>query len=144
VREHFGYLARIVREHEGAVVKTIGDAVMAVFSDAARGVAAALAMQQHIGELNVGRDAPLALKVGLHAGPCIAVNLNNRLDYFGRTVNLAARLQGESQGGDVMLSADLEAEPEVIALLDGPRVESGETRLRGFGAPVPSVRVAAE
>lgn len=141
VREHFGYLARIVREHEGAVVKTIGDAVMAVFADPARGVAAALAMQQHIGELNAGSDAPLVLKLGLHAGPCIAVNLNDRLDYFGRTVNLAARLQGESRGGDVVLSAELAAEPEVAGLLTEREPERGETTLRGFSEPVPLIRV---
>jgi class 3 adenylate cyclase len=141
VREHFGYLAGIVRQHDGAVIKTIGDAVMAVFADPARGVAAALAMQQHIGELNAGSDAPLVLKVGLHAGPCIAVNLNDRLDYFGRTVNLAARLQGESRGGDVILSAEMAAEQEVEAVLTERELERGETQLRGFARPVPLARV---
>jgi class 3 adenylate cyclase len=116
---------------------------MAVFADPAQGVAAALAMQQHIGELNSGSEAPLVLKVGLHAGPCIAVNLNDRLDYFGRTVNLAARLQGESRGGDVMVSAELAAEPEVAELLLGLELEPGETRLRGFGRPVPLTRVSS-
>ncbi len=82
------------------------------------------------------------LKLGLHAGPCIAVNLNDRLDYFGRTVNLAARLQGESQGGDVMLSAELTVEPEVAALLEGRPMEHGATSLRGFRAAVPLVRLA--
>jgi class 3 adenylate cyclase len=143
VRGHFGYLAGIVRQHGGAVIKTIGDAVMAVFADPAQGVAAALAMQHHIGDLNTGSNTPLVLKVGLHAGPCIAVNLNDRLDYFGRTVNLAARLQGESQGGDIMLSAELAAEPEVTALLDGRDLERGETRLRGFSEPVPLIRLIA-
>src|SRR3546814_2334232 len=42
----------------------------------------------------------IVIKLGLHRGPCIAVTLNDRLDYFGSTVNLAARLQGQSRGGD--------------------------------------------
>jgi class 3 adenylate cyclase len=143
VREHFGYLAGIVREHGGAVVKTIGDAVMAVFADPAQGVAAALAMQQHIGELNAGSEAPLVLKLGLHAGPCIAVNLNDRLDYFGRTVNLAARLQGESQGGDVMLSAELAVQPDVMEILvNHGELERRDNALRGFGKLVSLVRVS--
>jgi class 3 adenylate cyclase len=141
VREHFGYLARIVREHDGAVVKTIGDAVMAVFADPTWGVAAAFAMQQQIGELNAGSKAPLVLKLGLHAGPCIAVNLNDRLDYFGRTVNLAARLQGESRGGDVVLSAEMAEEPEVAAILATRILEHGKTRLRGFGESISLVCV---
>ena len=126
------------------MVKTIGDAVMAVFADPARGVAAALAMQQHIGELNAGSEAPLVLKLGLHAGPCIAVNLNDRLDYFGRTVNLAARLQGESRGNDVMLSAALAAEPDVPALFVSYVSETGETKLPGVYRPVPFLRVALD
>ena len=39
----------------------------------------------------------IAIKLGLHKGPCIAVTLNERLDYFGGTVNMAARLQGRSR-----------------------------------------------
>jgi class 3 adenylate cyclase len=141
VRQHFEYLQGVVRRHDGAVVKTIGDAVMAVFADPARGVAAALAMQDHVGQLNAGSDAPLVLKLGIHAGACIAVTLNDRLDYFGRTVNMAARLQGASRGGDVVLSAELAGEPEVTPLLEGRRLERGETGLRGFAEPVPLVRV---
>ena len=49
VREHFALLAGIVRDHDGAVVKTIGDAVIASFSDPAEAVKAALAMQARIG-----------------------------------------------------------------------------------------------
>jgi class 3 adenylate cyclase len=143
VREHFGYLAAIVRQHEGAIVKTIGDAVMAAFADPAQGVAAALAMQDHIGDLNrSSAGPPLVLKLGVHAGPCIAVTLNDRLDYFGRAVNLAARLLDVSQGADVVLSADLAAEPKVAALLEGRSLERGKTELRGFVGAVPFVQVA--
>ena len=56
VREHFAFLASIVRDHDGAVVKTIGDAVMASFGDPADAVKAALAMQARIAEFNRGRS----------------------------------------------------------------------------------------
>jgi class 3 adenylate cyclase len=141
VREHFSYLTGLVRQHEGAVVKTIGDAVMAVFANPASAVEAALAMQAHIDELNATGAAPLVLKLGLHVGACIAVTLNDRLDYFGRTVNLAARLQGTSRGGDIVLSKEVAEEPEVAQLLAAHRLEPGETSLRGFAAPIGYVRV---
>ena len=63
---------------------------------------------------------PLLLKAGLHYGPCIAVTFNDRLDYFGSTVNIAARLEPLSSGGDVVVSAAVRADPEVAELLAQP------------------------
>ncbi|PJE19792.1 MAG: hypothetical protein CK431_30475, partial [Mycobacterium sp.] len=91
VREHFTLLAEVVRDHDGAVVKTIGDAVMASFDDPAQAVRAALAMQHRIVAAASGAE-PLVLKIGVHAGPSVVVTLNDRLDYFGSTVNMTARL----------------------------------------------------
>ncbi|HEX2399079.1 MAG TPA: adenylate/guanylate cyclase domain-containing protein [Mycobacterium sp.] len=135
VRKHFALLAALVRDHDGAVVKTIGDAVMASFSDPAQAVRAALAMQAEIGSTD------LVLKVGVHAGPSVVVTLNDRLDYFGSTVNMAARLQGQSIGGDIVLShavADDPAVREEIAAIP----QSQETvALKGFTEPVGFVRL---
>jgi class 3 adenylate cyclase len=141
VREHFAYLAGIVREHDGAIVKTIGDAVMAAFHAPLQGLRAAIAMQERVAAFNAGHAAPVVLKLGLHEGPCIAVNLNDRLDYFGGTVNLAARLQGESRGGDVVISAPLAESADTAALVGrhGPRQEAA--RLRGLAEPVAFVRL---
>jgi class 3 adenylate cyclase len=61
------------------------------------------------------------LKAGLHTGPCIAVTLNDRLDYFGSTVNLAARLEAQSTGDDVVVSAAVYDDPGVRELLSDPR-----------------------
>jgi class 3 adenylate cyclase len=129
VREHFAVLAKAVREHDGAIVKTIGDAVMAAFADPAQAVRAALAIQSSPPE-------GLAIKLGLHSGPCVAVTLNGRLDYFGSTVNLAARLESLSRGGDIVLSDRLASDPAVSAVISSLHslVESAE--LKGFGAPV--------
>jgi class 3 adenylate cyclase len=95
VNEHFRVLNEIVAAEAGAVVKTIGDAVMATFPTPDRAVAAALRMREAMRELNAksGRE-DLLLKIGVHEGPCIAVTMNERQDYFGQTVNIASRVQG--------------------------------------------------
>jgi len=135
VREHFALLAALVREHDGAVVKTIGDAVMASFSDPAQAVRAALAMQDEIGT----RD--LVLKVGVHAGPSVVVTLNDRLDYFGSTVNMAARLQGQSTGGDIVLSHAVADDPAVREVLAATPKREDTVALKGFAEPVGFVRL---
>ena len=95
VRAHFSVLSNVVRKRSGAVVKTIGDAVMATFDAPDDGLAAALDMRRAMDELNAsGRGEGLQVKIGLHEGPCLAVTSNDRLDYFGQTVNVAARVQG--------------------------------------------------
>jgi class 3 adenylate cyclase len=142
VREHYAVLAALVRDHDGAVVKTIGDAVMAAFSDPAAAVRVALAIQTTAAGIEA--TPPLVIKVGVHAGPCIAVTLNDRLDYFGTTVNLAARLQQQSAGGDVVLSASLAADPAVAGLLAGHVFLAETAVLRGFGLPVELVRVTGD
>ncbi len=135
VREHFALLASIVRDHDGAVVKTIGDAVMASFGDPAQAVRAALAMQARIA------DHDLVLKLGIHTGPSVVVNLNDRLDYFGSTVNMAARLQGQSTGGDIVLSRSVADDPAVRPLLAWLSSRAESVPLKGFADPIPFVRV---
>jgi len=137
VRDQFAYIGDIVRRHDGAVVKTIGDAVMAVFADPARALRAALEIQRDIAALRREPDGPaLVVKLGLHEGPCIAVTLNGRLDYFGSTVNLAARLQGQSRGGDVVISETMAADPGVVPLLDSLDATTETMPLKGFDKPV--------
>jgi class 3 adenylate cyclase len=103
VREHFGVLRDIISERGGSMVKTIGDAVMASFAEPTPALEAATAMTREV--RRVGRDgARLQLKVGVHTGPCIAVELNERLDYFGQTVNVAARVQGVAQADEIAIT----------------------------------------
>jgi class 3 adenylate cyclase len=135
VREQFAFLQRIVRRYDGAIVKTIGDAIMGAFADPAQGVRTALAIQAEIEKFNaLHPDEPLKIKLGLHHGPCIAVNLNGRLDYFGATVNLASRLEGQSQGGDVVISERLLQDPAVAQLLEAMPVQISRfaTTIKGF------------
>jgi class 3 adenylate cyclase len=143
VREHYAFLTRAIRAHDGAIVKTIGDAVMAAFADPADAARAALAVQREITDFNRASGmAGLVIKLGLHAGPCIAVTLNDRLDYFGSTVNLAARLQGQSEGGDIVLSERLAGDPAVAAILGGYQQLRETALVKGFAEPVAFRRIA--
>ncbi len=144
VRDHFAFLAKAVRDHDGAIVKTIGDAVMAAFSDPAKALDAALAVQRDVMRFNReqgGKTPDLVIKVGLHSGACIAVNLNGRLDYFGGTVNLAARLQDQSRGGDIVVSSDLAADPATASRLSGLRSVAETATVKGFDTPIAFVRL---
>lgn len=110
VREHFDILEEAIAAEGGAIVKTMGDAVMATFRQPVSALKAVWKAQSIIAE----RGEPMLwLKVGLHKGPCIVVNLNERLDYFGSTVNITARLPGFSKGGELILSEDFYNDPEI-------------------------------
>jgi len=135
VMNHFDVLKKVIADEDGALVKTIGDAVMAVFRRPAAAMRAMLHAQEILAKPTDG-GLPLTLKAGLHTGPCIAVTLNDRLDYFGSTVNLAARLEAQSTGGDVVISTVVYADPEVRELLNDTELKLQTTRfeipLKGF------------
>jgi class 3 adenylate cyclase len=135
VMNHFDVLKQVIAEEDGAMVKTIGDAVMAVFRQPAGALRAMLRAQRRLAAPPDGME-PLQLKAGLHMGPCIAVTLNDRLDYFGSTVNLAARLEGQSTGDDVVISSAIYSDPEVRDFLSDPAeglsATTFEIPLKGF------------
>jgi len=135
VMNHFDILKQVIAEEDGALVKTIGDAVMAVFRCPAGAVRAMLEVQSRLASPPAGMQ-PLGLKAGLHTGPCIAVTLNDRLDYFGSTVNMAARLEGQSTADDVVISSVVYSDPQVRELLSDPKQGLSATRfeiaLKGF------------
>lgn len=133
VMNHFDVLRKEITERDGAIVKTIGDAVMAVFRSASDGVTAMLEAQRRLANPPDG-TMPLKLKAGLHTGPCIAVTLNDRLDYFGSTVNMAARLEGLSTGADVILSQTVYEDTKVRELLASRGLSAVEfdMALKGF------------
>jgi class 3 adenylate cyclase len=118
VRAHFRVLNEIVAAEAGAVVKTIGDAVMATFATPDRAVAAALRMREAMRSFNAdhGYD-DLLLKIGIHEGPCLAVVLNERQDYFGQTVNIAARVQGLAESRAIYATGAVVDHPGASQLL---------------------------
>ena len=105
VNRHFDFIRETVARLDGTVVKTLGDGVMCAFSQLDDALEAALTMQEQVTAWCESQeiDPPLVLKLGVHVGPVIAMTANDRLDYFGRTVNVAARLGDQSRGGDVVL-----------------------------------------
>jgi class 3 adenylate cyclase len=133
VMSHFDVVRKSIVEHDGAIVKTIGDAVMAVFRSAADGLLAMLEVQRALAEPADG-NTPLQLKAGLNTGPCIAVTLNDRLDYFGSTVNMAARLEGLSSGADVIISRSVYDDVKVRELIESEDLaaEEFDMLLKGF------------
>lgn len=131
VMRHFDVLRECVAAEDGAVVKTIGDAVMAVFRTPDAALRAALDAHDRLAEADAD---PLVLKAGIHYGPCISVTLNERLDYFGTTVNIAARLGGLSSGNDVVVSDVVRRDPAVDEILQasGATISSLLTDIRGL------------
>lgn len=118
VKTHFSVLNEIVAAEAGAVVKTIGDAVMATFSTPDRAISAAMRMRDAMRKLNHERSSEdLLLKIGIHEGPCIAVSLNERQDYFGQTVNIASRVQHLATAHEIFATGAVLNDPATAGLL---------------------------
>ena len=135
VREHFHVLYDVVRAEAGAVVKTIGDAVMATFSTPDRALAAALRMREEMARINTERrNEDLLLKIGIHEGPCLAVRLNDTQDYFGRTVNIAARVQGLASSRAIHVTESVVEDPNAAKILElsGLKPTMRRASLRGI------------
>jgi class 3 adenylate cyclase len=119
VRAHFHALLEIIASEHGAVVKTIGDAVMATFIRPEHALAASLRMRAAMKALNAERGKEdLIVKIGIHEGPCLAVMLNERQDYFGQTVNIAARVQSLSTSQEIHITAPVIDSPAVATILE--------------------------
>lgn len=142
VTDHFDVIREIVARHEGAIVKTIGDAVMAVFVNPGNCVKAAVEMDEKV-QAVTWDGRPLRLRAGVHAGPCIAMRANDRIDYFGTTVNLAARLESLAGAGEVTMAISDARRADIAPLLApfGDRIAYEELAIKGFEWPIEVVRV---
>jgi class 3 adenylate cyclase len=119
VDEHFRLLQEIIVSERGAVVKTIGDAVMATFETPDRGIAAAIRMREAMSDLGAQRQRQsLRLKIGVHEGSCLAVTLNDQQDYFGQTVNIASRVQGLAASRSIVVTKQVAESAQASALLE--------------------------
>jgi class 3 adenylate cyclase len=136
VRQHFRVLHEVVAAEAGAVVKTIGDAVMATFPTPDRALAAALRMREEMARINTERNnEDLLLKIGIHEGPCLAVTLNDHQDYFGQTVNMAARVQGLASSRAIIVTKPVVDDPNAAKILEksGLHPTMQHAALRGIG-----------
>lgn len=136
VKEHFKIMRDVIARHHGSIVKTIGDAVMATFlvsADAVEAVYDIYASFEAFNQENLHRD-DIIIKAGIHRGPCIAVTSNDKLDYFGQTVNIAARVQGLSSGEEIVLSSKVfhETDTEEIIARSGWDFEEKKAELKGI------------
>jgi class 3 adenylate cyclase len=144
VRDHFAFLSERVQRHNGFIVKTVGDAVMAAFHDPADAVRAVLAIHDEVANFNRRRsDGGIVLKLGLHLGSCIAVTAGGVLDYFGSAVNTASRLEHQCRGGEVIISEAALADSEAREALAGRTLTEDRATLRGLSEPVRFVRVGS-
>ena len=147
VQEHFAALEKVISNHGGSIVKTIGDAIMAVFAEEQAAVQASIAMQRAFAQFVSERAdvGEVKLCLGMFVGPCYLVNANKILDYFGQTVNIANRLQCQSQGGQIILPAEIAECAETQGWLEGARVvERFDAHLKGLGQPLPAVRLEVD
>ncbi len=119
VNEHFRLLQEIIASERGAIVKTIGDAVMATFETPDRAIAAAIRMREAMSDLGAERQhQSLGLKMGIHEGSCLAVTLNAQQDYFGQTVNIASRVQGLAASRSIVVTESVVENAQARTLLE--------------------------
>jgi len=130
VQDHFRRMEAIIAAHEGAVVKTMGDAVMATFTRLDRAIAAAVEVVEE-GAADHELHG-IGVKLGVHEGPCLAVRANDRLDFFGTTVNIAARLQAQARSGELVLLRELAMDPSVRAIVGDRDVRRTRVALKGI------------
>jgi class 3 adenylate cyclase len=139
VRDHFAILGERIERNRGSLVKTVGDAVMASFATGSDAVRAALESQADLRAHADEMGGELVLKAGVHAGACLAVRLNGRLDFFGTTVNTSARVQGLSRGNDVVVTDAVLLDIRAEGVKDAPGIcvaESFGAELRGVPTTV--------
>jgi adenylate cyclase len=144
VDDHFDVLRAVVAEHGGVLIKTMGDAVMAAFTDAKSSALAAADALQRFEAFRVKEKHGdlVGLKLGLYAGPCYVVTANGALDYFGQTVNVASRVQHLAGSGEIVMPRDVY---ESLGEADRTRLEVKEplsARVKGVESPLDLVRVA--
>src|SRR5258705_8260476 len=119
VNEHFRLLQEIIASERGAVVKTIGDAVMATFETPDRAIAAAIRMREAMSDLGAERQhQSLSLKMGIHEGSCFALMRNAQQDYFGQTVNIASRVQGLAASRSIVVTESVVENAQARSLLE--------------------------
>jgi class 3 adenylate cyclase/CheY-like chemotaxis protein len=151
--EYHAAMGRLILAHEGTLERFTGDGIMVFFNDpqpvpdpAPRAARMALAMQREVAGLAAGwrrRGYDLAMGIGVAQGFATIgrIGFEGRIDYgaIGTVTNLAARLCGEAQGAEILVSQ------RVMAALDGAVATepAGELTLKGFLRPVPAFRLRA-
>ena len=101
LREHNRLIREQVRSHEGFEVKTEGDGFMIAFQSARQAIECATAMQRAFAQRNESAEEPVNIRIGLHTGEPV----KEADDFYGKHVNLAARIASQASGGEILASA---------------------------------------
>lgn len=128
VAEQAEVVSTAVANHRGRVLKNLGDGLLAVFSDPAAAVRAAISAQGML-------PATTRVRMGIHSGPAS----ERDGDYFGTTVNTAARVEAAAHGGQILVTGDTWA-----VMGDDPAVgvhDFGRHYLRGLPTPIQLLQV---
>ncbi|MCL6641876.1 MAG: adenylate/guanylate cyclase domain-containing protein [Candidatus Bipolaricaulota bacterium] len=129
LQEHNQIVRQLLRAYEGLEVKNYGDGFMIAFPSAKKAILYALELQRTLDEFNRSRERPLRVAIGINSGEPI----QHAEDYIGHAVNLAARIQSEAHGGQILIS-------EVVKNLAGPiqgvqYLDRGLSQLQGIAEP---------
>jgi class 3 adenylate cyclase len=129
LRGHERMVREALKAHGGSEVKTTGDGFMTSFSSATRALESAIAMQRAFAAHNESAEEPILVRVGMNAGEPIAEDE----DLFGTAVNLAARICGHAEAGQILAS---DVVRQLVAGKDFLFTDRGEASLKGFDEPV--------
>ncbi len=144
VQDHFDLITPIVEKHGGAVVKTIGDAVMAAFADELDGIRACRELLAAFPAFRREHTEGMRthIKLGFFSGPCFVLTANGVLDYFGQTVNIAARLQAQAHSGELVIEAALAEQALQAGILTPDQItERYQATLKGVDTSLGAVRI---
>jgi class 3 adenylate cyclase len=129
LRQHERMVREALKAHGGSELKTTGDGFMASFSSATRALESAIAMQRAFAARNDSAEEPILVRVGMNAGEPIA----EEADLYGTAVNLAARICGHAEAGQILAS---DVVRQLVAGKDFLFTDRGEASLKGFDEPV--------
>ncbi len=121
IHVHLQKVGDAIREGGGAVVKTIGEGVLASFSQVTAAVETALSLAVRLNR--GGPTAQRGVRVGIHKGPALAATVNDQLDYFGTTARDAVAFISEARNDDLLLTEPVASDPAVAALLSRRGIE---------------------
>ncbi|MBC8352778.1 MAG: protein kinase [Planctomycetes bacterium] len=115
IREALVALENCITQHGGAVVKIVGEGMIATFTDPSSAVKSGLAI--HAALSSPDRKDPLTARVAAHRGPAMVTTLNDRLDYFGSTVHVTKRLLDLGVAGDLLVTDTIIENSETVRFL---------------------------
>ena len=145
LHSYLKYMSDVVLEHRGEVIKLLGDGLHASFERPEDALLCATVFQHKMLFERVRSNElfPNA-RVGLSFGPCVRCELCDRIDYYGCSIILAARLAHYGKGNDIIMSEEFRLGPSIKDVLTTVNVKAEVRRIKGFPSPVTAYRLQAK